>query len=321
MPLNRNSADSPLRLTETIPSAPVLLEQDMRQYLGVFREALENRVFGEKTELYGKAYEERAPHLVNAARVFDERTTDGIGAPQVIFDEGSREALEKGMIPVLERINSNTGLSLRGPNFSQAVTNYYEWLGWGVNRVVDRTQKRGMDYWMDGVKGCSDESVGDMENLLRHLKEAKHRVNDEALFSMSPSYRSIDSKRTTTGSEPARHRILVGLQDLVERIVQDEETHDEEKMAHGLLLTTNDLMHYLSQDLGENGLAVIGEKDKRPLNSLAEGPLHQMEAMLSILNPILLDYEECVTLHRDMLLGWRKTSSMRGVASQRSEVA
>jgi hypothetical protein len=314
MPCEQKTSCVSLRRSEMVPALPASLEQEMHDYLRLYREALEHGAFGERTEAYGKAYDERGAHLVDAAHVFDERSKDGIGGPQVILGDEMR--------PVLDRINFGTKISSRGPNFSEAITNYYDLLDWSVDRVVSRTQMRGINYLMDGVKGHNEDGVTDLESFLLQFKSAKSRVNDETLRPLSPQYKLIDDERVGNEEkgladrlekvEVYRSRIICGLEEVVRRM-QEPDGQDEET-AGRLLEVTSDLMHHLSQNLGETGLAVVGEKGKRPLATLPDGPLHQLEAMLAIQNLVVRDYQELVTYHRDLFRGTPRRVSLRNVS-------
>lgn len=316
-------ADAPVR-TQRSPSfhdrEPFELETEMNHYLMRFREALDQGIFGSHSDMLQESFLERGPHLIRAGRTFDEMTVAGIGHQQLV--------LGTEMDPIMEALNRNTKVVPWGRDFSTVVTGYYKELEESVDRVLTRIRTQGMDYMMEGVYGPNEEASEDIEAMLRKLQEAG-KISDEELMPRSSSYWEISESRErhkksmlqpdalTEEMELARvdrHAISGRLHSVVSMI---QEGVPPGQTAHALTRVTSDMMHHLGVNLGENGLKLMGTKGKRPLQRLPGGPLHQLEGMVSLVNVVIRDHEECVTLHRDLIGGRRAAPPMAWRANEK----
>ncbi len=287
--------------------APFEFETEMNHFLMRFRDAMDQGVFGSQTDSLKQSFNERGPSLIEAGKCFDNLTVNGIGNDQLVL--GSE------MDPVIEALNKNTKVVPWGRNFSDVVVGYYAELEMDVDRLVARMRTQGMDYMMKGVYGPNEEASEDIEAVLRKLQEAKTRISDEELVPRSNSYADIEemslermkriSQSSTMPEEMElarvdRHLIAQRLEQVVSMI---QEGLPAEQTADRLMRVTHDITNYLGTDLGGRGLKLMGSKGKRPLRHLDEGPLYQLEAMMSLVNVVIRDHEGCVTLHRDLIRG------------------
>lgn len=315
-------APAPTKRSPLLPGRePFELETEMNHYLMRFREAIGQGVFGSRSEAIQQSFNERGLHLIRAGKAFDDLTVNGIGQDQLV--------LGTDIDPVVQALNKDTRLIPNGRDFSDVVTGYYKELEASVDRVVSRIRTQGINYMMEGVYGPNEEASEDIEAMLRKLTEAKTKVSDEELIARSVQYWKVDEARrerekrlSEEGVLPeereiartGRHHISARLMGLVDMI---HERVPAQKTANALIRVTNDMMHHLGGNLGERGLKVMGTKGKRPLLRMEGGPLHQLETMVSLVNVIVRDHEECVTLHRDLVSGNRVAPPMAWRANEK----
>ena len=300
---------------------PFELETEMNHYLMRFREAIDEGVFGNKADEFRQSFDERGPHLIRAGKTFDDMTVAGIGGTQLV--------LGNEMDSILKAVNQDTKVVPWGRDFSGVVTGYYQELEASMDRVVTRIRTQGMDYMMQGVYGPNEEASEDIETMLHKLKEAKTKISEEELVPRSAFYWDVEEARERGKkrlSQPGilpeemqltqldRHVISQRLQSIVAMI---HEGVPSKKTSSALIRVTNDMMHHLGENLGENGLRLMGTKGKRPLHHLPGGPLHQLEGMISLVNVVVRDHEECVTLHRDLINGNRMAPPMAWRVSEK----
>lgn len=282
---------------------PVLLEHQVNRYLSDFREALRMGIFDRYSDSYYQAYKERGQHIISSAKHFDDMVSDGIGHSQLVIGRNN---------PVILKINEGT--RLLGPReFTDVLQDYYRELQSPLEGVIGSVRKYGTYYLMDGVYKYREEAAADIEGVCRRFKAAGE-ISREQLSIRSEVYstlnengpiRRMGKRIKSRGSavfadlgEDERSHLITDFDNVINRM---RDSDADENNAHRLLAVTSDLLHHLEYNVGVKSLRVIGKKGKRSLDQMSGGPLHQMEAMTAVLNNAIRDYEELVTIHRDII--------------------
>lgn len=282
------------------------LATQINDYLVKYRKALADRVFGPQTDTFTEASSAHSMPVLRAAAAFEELTSSGLGSTKLLLPKEAGD--------IVEEINYETRLSPSGPQFTDIINRYYEELEALIEVVVDKVKFQGPAYLMQDVYVYNEEAAADIEAVLRKLTEAR-KISSEELDPRSQEYGDINASRprgfveTMRGmkavdpeaiEEVDRMRISRNLEATVQRFMDTDSDVERKKT---LFLVTSDLLHHLSRNIGEKGLKFIGEPRKRPLGQLPDGPLQQLEAMMAIINTVIRDYENLVTLHRDLIGG------------------
>jgi len=229
----------------------------------------------------------------------------------------------KGQIvenPVLDYVNSRTRPTPQARNFSEVLTHYYENLRGEIEGVLSQVKNSGIDYLMTQSETgdfFSEEAAADVESLSAKFALAPDEVGEQLCF-RSADYVKIEKSwerrfKATMEKLEMRDDARTQIPVWQKRRILNELRQVANAMSNGtpvalaandLMLVTSDLLHYLDDNLGQRGLILLKSgKAGRPLESLNSFPVKQLEMMIDLLSAMVRDYEDCIVLHRDLLLG------------------
>lgn len=283
---------------------PLELESQMKDYLTRFRSDAK-KVFWAYQFEYQRSLDRHGSSLIRAANQFDGQTLYGIGRKQLMVNGKASQ--------VLDHINM---LTLENPlvwNFSQVILKYYADIEKDLKQMVDGVKQEGVSYFLDDFNLFNEEAATNLGGVAEKFVWAGDEGQSQ-LCLLSPDYAEVEEgrnervRRMKESSGYADEQITFEQK----RLIIQRLHHIEYLMkrggliqdaSHEMLLATSEIMHHLAESLGAKSLQKLNVAKERASQASSGGPLERLDVSLTLLNNMIREYEDCIVLHRDLLLG------------------